>query len=122
MYATGSVVAVTPDALTFRADGDSTTTVILPIRRIFMLEIARGTHDNKKYGALVGALGGFVAGATIAAMSHRSCADIGCPDGYYYEVNGTTVGLLGAIAGAAIGAWMGRRPVDTWVPVVMPGR
>lgn len=122
MYATGSVVAATPDALTFRADGDSTTTVILPIRRISKLEIARGTHDNKKYAALVGALGGFVAGATIAAMSHRSCADIGCPDGYYREVDGTTVGLLGAIAGAAIGAWMGRRPVDTWVPVVIPGR
>jgi hypothetical protein len=68
----------------------------------------------------VGALGGFLAGATIAGMSHRSCADIGCPDGYYYEVDGATVGLLGAIAGAAIGAWMGRRPVDTWVPVVIP--
>src|SRR3954470_13337755 len=59
---TGSVVSATPDTLTFRADGDSTTTAILPIRRISTLEIARGTHD-KKYGAWIGGLTGFVAGA-----------------------------------------------------------
>jgi hypothetical protein len=121
-YATGSVVSATADTLTFRADGDSTTTAILPIRRISKLEIARGTHDNKKYGAWVGALTGFVAGATIAGLSHRSCADTGCPDGFYREADGTTGGLLGALAGAAIGAWMGRRPVDTWVQVKIPKR
>jgi hypothetical protein len=122
MYATGSVVAATSDALTFRADGDSTMTVVLPIRRISRLDIARGTHDNKKSAAWVGALGGFLAGATIAGLTHRSCADIGCPDGMYREADGTTGGLLGAIAGAAIGAWMGRSPVDTWVQVKIPKR
>jgi hypothetical protein len=119
---TGSVVSATPDTLTFRADGDSTTTAILPIRRISKLEIARGTHDNKKYGAWIGGLTGFVAGATIAGLSRRSCGDAGCPDGYYREASGTIGGLLGAIAGAAIGAWMGRRPVDTWVQVKIPDR
>jgi len=121
-YATGSVVSATPDTLTFRADGDSTTTAILPIRRIANLEIARGTHDNKKFGAWVGALTGFVAGATIAGLSRGSCGDAGCPDGFYREASGTTGGLLGALAGAAIGAWMGRRPVDTWVQVKIPER
>ena len=119
-FAIGSVVSATPDTLVFRADGDSTTTAILPVRRIYSLEIARGRHDNKKYGAWVGALTGFVAGVTIAGLSHRSCA--GCPEGFYREANGTTGGLLGALAGAAIGAWMGRRPVDTWVQVKLPER
>ena len=121
-YATGTVVSATPDTLTFRADGDSTTTAILPIRRISNLEIARGTHDNTKYGAWIGALSGFVAGATIAGLSHRSCGDAGCPEGYYREASGTVGGLLGALAGAAIGGWLGRRPVDTWVQVNIPGR
>ena len=122
VYATGTVVSATSDTLIFRADKDSTTTAILPVRRIFSLEIARGTHDNTKYGAWVGALTGFVAGATIAGLSHRSCGDSGCPEGFYREVNGTTGGLLGALAGAAIGGWIGRRPVDTWVPVKIPER
>jgi hypothetical protein len=121
-YASGSVVSATPDTLTFRADGDSTTTAILPIRRISKIEIARGTHDNKKNGAWIGALTGFVAGATIAGLAHMSCGDAGCPDGFYREADGTTGGLLGALAGAAIGAWMGRHPVDTWVQVKIPGR
>ena len=122
-YATGSVVSATGDTLTFRADGDSSVTAILPVRRIFMLEIARGTHDNKKQGALMGALAGLVAGTTIAALSRRSCRDIGgCPDGYYREADLNTGALLGALGGALIGAWMGRRPVDTWVPVALPER
>jgi hypothetical protein len=121
-YATGTVVSATPDTLIFRADADSTTTAILPVRRIFSLEIARGTHDNKKYGAWVGALTGFVAGATIAGLSHRSCGDSGCSEGFYREADSVTGALLGAVAGAAIGAWMGRRPVDTWVQVKIPER
>ena len=121
-YATGSVVSATPDTLTFRADGDSTTTAILPIRRIAQIEIARGTHDNRKFGAWVGALTGFVAGATIAGLTRRSCGDAGCPDGFYREGDATTYGLVGALAGVAIGAWMGRRPVDTWVQVKLPDR
>jgi hypothetical protein len=121
-YATGSVVSATPDTLTFRADGDSTTTAILPIRRISKLEIAQGTHDNKKYGAWVGALSGFIAGATIAGLWHKPCGDMECPNGYYRERSGTAGGLLGAVAGAAVGAWLGRRPVETWVRVKMPAR
>ncbi len=121
-YATGSVVSATTDTLIFRADGDSTTTAILPIRRISSLEIARGTHGNQKYGAWVGALTGFVAGATIAGLVHRSCGDTDCPDGYYRDVSSTTGGLLGAAAGALIGQWIGRRPVDTWVRVKLPER
>ena len=121
-YAIGRVVSATPDTLIFRSDADSTTTAILPVRRIFSLEIARGTHDNKKYGAWVGALTGFVAGATIAGLSHMSCGDSGCPEGFYREASSTTGGVLGAVAGAAIGAWMGRRPVDTWVQVKIPKR
>jgi hypothetical protein len=121
-YATGTVVSATTDTLTFRADGDSTATAILPVRRIFKLEIARGKHDNQKYGALMGSLAGFVAGATIAGLTRRSCGESACPDGYYRDVPAITGGLLGALAGAAIGGWMGSRPVDTWVQVKLPGR
>ena len=122
VYSTGSVVSATPDTLIFRADGDSTPTAILPIRRISSLEIARGTHDNRKFGAGVGAVTGFVAGATIAGLVHLSCGDSGCADGYYREANSTIGGLLGAAAGALIGQWMGRHPVDTWVKVKIPKR
>jgi len=120
--ATGTVVSATTDTLTFRADGDSTPTAILPVRRILRLEIARGTHDNQGYGALLGSLAGFVAGATIAGLVHRSCGESACPDGYYRDVSATTGGLLGALAGAAIGGWVGSRPVDTWVQVKLPAR
>jgi len=119
-YAVGSVVSATPDTITFRADRDSITTAILPIRRITKLEIARGTHDNKRNGAWVGSLAGFIAGATIAGLWHASCGD--CPEGAYRERSLSAGGLLGALVGAPIGAWMGRRPVDTWVEIKIPKR
>jgi hypothetical protein len=121
-YAIGSVVSATSDTLTFRADGDSTETAIIPTRRIFKIDIARGTHNNMKNGALTGSVAGFVVGITAAALTHRSCRDIGCPDGFYRESDLNTGGLLGALGGAIIGAWIGRRPTDTWVPVKIPRR
>jgi hypothetical protein len=121
-YATGSVVSATPDTLTFRADGDSAAaTAIIPTRRILKLEIAQGTHTNKAKGALMGSLAGLIGGEAFAAITHNSCEAGNC-DGFYGPgvlITGRLVGLLG---GAAIGAWMGSRPSDTWVPVKVPRR
>jgi hypothetical protein len=121
-YMTGSVVSATPDTLTFRADGDSAAaTAIIPTRRILKLEIAQGTHTNKAKGALMGSLAGLIGGEAFAAMTHNSCEAGNC-DGFYGPgvlITGRLIGLLG---GAAIGAWMGGRPTDTWVPVKVPRR
>lgn len=121
-YATGSVVSATTDTLTFRADGDSAeATAIIPTRRILKLEISRGTHTNTVRDALIGSAGGLVAGEAFAAMTHNSCQEGNC-DGFYGPGVLMTGRLIGVVAGAAIGAWMGRRPSDTWVQVEVPRR
>jgi hypothetical protein len=121
-YATGTVVSATPDTLTFRADGDSAAaTAIIPTRRILNLEIARGTHDNMAKGALMGSLAGLIGGEAFAAITHNSCQEGNC-DGFYGPGVLLTGRLIGLLGGAAIGAWMGRRPSDTWVPVAVPRR
>lgn len=121
-YATGTVVSATPDTLTFRADGDSAAaTAIIPTRRILKLEIARGTHTNEGKGALMGSLAGLIGGEAFAAITHNSCAAGNC-DGFYGPGVLNAGRLVGVLGGAAIGAWMGRRPSDTWVPVKVPRR
>ena len=121
-YATGSVVSATADTLTFRADGDTAAaTAIIPTRRILKLEISRGTHTNQGRDALIGAAGGLVAGEALAAMTHNSCQEGNC-DGFYGPGVLMTGRLIGVVVGAAIGAWMGSRPSDTWVPVEIPRR
>src|SRR6267154_4801466 len=121
-YATGSVVSATPDTLTFRADGDTAAaTAIIPTQRILQLEISRGTHNNKGKGALMGSLAGLIGGEAFAALTHNSCEAGNC-DGYYGPGVLITGRLVGVLGGAAIGAWLGRHPTDTWVPVEVPRR
>jgi hypothetical protein len=121
-YTTGTVVSATPDTLTFRADGDSAAaTAIIPTRRILKLEIARGTHNNKVKGALMGSLAGLIGGEAFAAITHNSCEAGNC-DGFYGPGVLNTGRLVGLLGGAAIGAWMGRHPTETWVPVAVPRR
>jgi hypothetical protein len=121
-YWTGSVVSATADTLMFRADGDSSAaTALIPTRRIFKLEIARGTHTNKGKGALIGGAGGLVVGEAFAALTHNSCQSGNC-DGFYSPAVLNTGRLLGVVGGALIGAWIGNRPSDTWVPVKVPRR
>jgi hypothetical protein len=121
-YVMGTVVSATPDTLTFRADGDTAAaTAIIPTQRILMLEIARGTHDNRGKGALLGSLAGLIGGEAFAAITHNSCQEGNC-DGFYGPGVLNTGRLFGVLAGVAIGAWMGSRPSDTWVPVEVPRR
>jgi hypothetical protein len=54
-------------------------------------------------------------------MTHNSCQSGNC-DGFYSPGVLNTGRLIGVVAGAAIGAWMGSRPSDTWVPVKVPRR
>jgi hypothetical protein len=121
-YWTGSVVSATADTLTFRADGDSSAaTALIPTRRIFMLEISRGTHTSTGKDALIGATGGLVLGEAFAALTHNSCRSGNC-DGFYSPAVLNTGRLLGVLGGALIGAWIGSRPSETWVPVEVPRR
>jgi len=121
-YVTGSVVWATPDTLMFHADGDSAeATAIIPTRRIQMLEISRGTQTNKGKGALIGGAGGLVLGEAFAALTHNSCRSGNC-DGFYSPAVLNTGRLIGVVGGALIGAWIGNRPSDTWVPVKLPRR
>jgi hypothetical protein len=121
-YWTGIVISATADTLTFRADGDSSAaTALIPTRRIFMLEISRGTHTSQGKDALIGAAGGLVLGEAFAALTHNSCAAGNC-DGFYSPGVLNAGRLLGVVGGALVGAWIGSRPSETWVLVKVPRR
>lgn len=114
------MVSATADTLTFRADADSSVaTPLIPTGRIFNLEISRGTHTDRGKDALIGAAGGLVSGAGFAALTHNSCGAGNC-DGFYSPAVLNAGRLAGVIGGALIGAWIGSRPSETWVPVKVP--
>ena len=54
--------------------------------------------------------------------ARRARYAVGSPEGAFRERSLSAGGFLGALVGAPIGAWMGRRPVDTWVEIKIPKR
>lgn len=120
---TGSVVVATPDTLVFRSAKASTSTAI-GTPSIVKLEVAQGTHANKRKGALIGFGVGAVAGAIIGYATH----DSGCKDANNacfaidFGPDGDAAfgaGLFG-IVGLVLGTIAGAHQTDTWVPVAVP--
>lgn len=117
--ATGSVVSATPDTLVFRAAGDSTSTAIYT-PHIVAIAVARGTHNNKAVGGFAGFLLGALVGAGIGAATNQpTCTN--CLD-WSQGTAALQLGIIGGVAGAFIGAHLGRHQTDTWVPVAVPAR
>lgn len=69
----------------------------------------------------MGSVAGLVMGEAIAAVTHSSCQSEGCA-GFYSPSLLNTGRLVGGLGRATIGAWIGRHPTDTWVPVAVPRR
>jgi hypothetical protein len=118
--ATGRVVSTNPDTLFFRWDKRSVSTAIAT-PSITRLEVARGTHTTKAKSSLVGFFLGAVTGAAIGAASYKpSC------NGFCFDLGPSAVAAFGAVVGggggAIVGALVGRRKTETWVPVVVPSR
>lgn len=118
--ATGRVVSTNLDTLVFRRDKRSTPMAV-PTPTITKLEVARGTHTTKAKSSLVGFFLGAATGAAIGAATYRpSC------NGFCFDLGPGAVaafgGVVGGAGGAILGALIGRRQSDTWVPVTMPGR
>lgn len=115
--AMGSVVSATPDALLLRPASESTSTMI-PTRSIVMIELARGTHTNTARGGFAGFLVGALFGSMIAFVATPPpCTN--CLD-FSQGAAALGGGLAGGVIGAFVGVTIGKRPSDTWVPVVLP--
>lgn len=118
----GSVVAASSDTLLFQSAA-ATTPVAIGTPNIIKLEVARGQQTHKARGALIGFVIGASAGAVLGAATYKEpeCHEIVCsilPDTRSFEATLGAV-LLGG-AGAIVGALIGARPTDTWVPVAVP--
>jgi hypothetical protein len=112
-----TVTAATPDTLFFRQSGH-TSDLSLGTSQITRMEIPRGSHTQRRKGALIGLLvGAAIGGATAAATYER-------PEGFSIDFGRAGTAALGAgfagIVGALIGTLAGARPVDTWVPIDVP--
>ncbi len=119
---TGSVVSATSDTLVFRSAKQSISTAI-STPNIVRIEVARGTHSTKAKGALIGLLiGGLGTAAIVAATwTPPNCGGLVCLD-FGRGGDAAFGGLLGGLGGTIVGALVGMRQTDTWVPVAVPTR
>ena len=118
---TGSVVSATSDTLVFRSAKQSISTAI-STPNIARIEVARGTHSTKAKGALVGLLiGGLGTAALVAATWTPPKNCFGCLD-FGRGGDAAFLGVFGGLGGAIVGALVGMRETDTWVPVAVPAR
>jgi len=101
----------------FRPAGTSTPfSITTP--NIVRLEVARGHHQKKAKGALIGLLVGAAGGAALGAATYQPC---GCFIEFGRGGTAAFSGALGGIAGVLIGTLIGGLVgADTWVPVAVP--
>jgi len=118
-FQSGTLISTRADTLLFRPAGGLTPfTITTP--NIVKLEVARGHHQKKAKGALIGLLVGAAGGAASAAASYRPCNDFCILDfgrGGTAAIGGALGGISGALIGTLVGALVG---ADTWVPVAVP--
>jgi hypothetical protein len=115
----GNVISATWDTLVFVPVKQSASTAIAT-PNIVRIEVAKGKHTQTAKGAVLGLLIFGGAGALAATVSHRDCHNCLWQPGRRFDVvtGGVVCGLLGALVGAAVGG----RQTDTWVPVAVPVR
>ena len=115
----GNVISATWDTLVFVPVKQSASTAIAT-PNIVRIEVAKGRHTQTAKGAVLGLLIFGGAGALTANVSHRDCHNCLWEPGRRFDTvtGGVVCGLLGALVGAAVGG----RQTDTWVPVAVPVR
>jgi len=120
-FQTGTLVSTRVDTVMFRLAGSSAPfTITTP--NIVKLEVARGRHQQKAKGALIGLLFGAAGGALMASATYKRTD---CSNFCFFETtrgeDAAIGGALGGIAGALIGTLVGGLiGTDTWVPVAVP--
>jgi hypothetical protein len=116
---TGTLFRSDDDGLVVRHAGD---TVRVPWAEVARLEIGRAV-SHRRTGAILGAVGGLVVGATIGYAAAGDCDN----EGWFFSGDScrylVTAGLggLGVIAGAVVGASIGNRTTQRWEDIPMPG-
>jgi hypothetical protein len=123
----GTAVSVTRDLLVLRPT-DDTAYQPIPLAQITKLDVSTGTYSRKGTLAGVGFLFGAGVGAILGAVSYpkptcdsrvETCFNNLVGPGSRKSsaiVGGAILGLLGA----AVGAFVGAQPSDTWAPVTLP--
>lgn len=116
----GTVMAVTPESLSVGATQAGTPLLVIRRDSIISLEAARPGGNNMHNGALLGFLGGGIAGGLIGATTSR-CAE-GTEDctAFLDILSGVAAGGLGGFALGGIIGW--RMKSDTWDEVQLPPR
>jgi hypothetical protein len=123
----GIAVSVTGDSLIFRAADDSEYQPI-PVAQITKLDMSTGTYSRKGTFAGVGFLIGATVGAVAGAASYpkptcdtrlQTCFNnlVGPGSRKSSAILG---GALLGLVGAALGAFVGAQPTDTWASVALP--
>jgi hypothetical protein len=118
----GNVATATADTLVFQPTAREAAAISIATPNISRLEIARGQTTHKARGAGIGFLVGAAAGAVLGAATYQKqdCGAAIClvPDSRSFDafVGGILLGGVGAI----VGAFMGSRPTEAWVPVAIP--
>ena len=114
----GTLISTRADTVLFRPAGNLTPFTVTT-SHIVKLDVARGSHQQKAKGALIGLLAGAAGGALFGIAAYPNpCTD------FCFLNRGETaaiMGGLGGVAGALIGALVGGFVLaDTWVPVAVP--
>ena len=116
----GIVVASTRDSLRIMPAGGRRDTLSVGVGDIAQLELATtsraGRGSNARLGAAIGGAVGAVIGGSIGSKRRPNecflCVSPTVEDGF-------TGLVIGALAGAALGA-IESRPVSEWIPVIVP--
>ncbi len=122
---TATVVSSSSDSLVLQLMRKDAKSVALSTANIARLEVARGQHTSTRKDALIGLLVGAGSGAILGAATYQKphCKNPGwCGGGFDLNRGGSAalVGGLGGILGALAGAVLGARETDSWVVVALP--
>ncbi len=118
----GTLISTRADTVLFRPAANLTPFAVTT-SNIVKLDVARGRHQQKAKGALIGFLVGAAGGAALAAATTKppDCSN-GCTIGDLTRGQTAVIGgALGAIGGTLVGTLIGALlGADTWVPVAVP--
>ena len=103
-----NVLAQRGDTLFLRREG-TRDTLPISLRSITQLDVSTGRSSHIGKGMGLGFLGGAVIGAILGAATHKSCSSGGLGPPCFSQggdalAAGLVVGVLGTLAGGAIGA------------------
>jgi hypothetical protein len=116
----GNVASATWDTLVFIPVKRSASTAIAT-PNIVRIDVSKGKHTQMGKGAVMGFLIFGGAGAFMSNVAYRDCHPH-CLVKTSRRSDTLIGGVSGALLGAFVGAALGGRRTDTWIPVAVPVR